>query len=133
MAICEDCNLEMHEATTCFADEFIIRGERFARTRQVRVGARGRCGDCGIQRGGFHHYGCDMEPCPRCRRQLLSCGCGTDPTDEDVVDILAVADNVVVYPDSLRGLAVPSGRFPFRDLDPGDHPGPGNPLTAPES
>jgi hypothetical protein len=36
------------------------------------------CGDCGAPRGGFHHPGCDMEVCPRCRRQAITCGCGQD-------------------------------------------------------
>jgi hypothetical protein len=34
-----------------------------------------RCHDCGIALGGKHHPGCDMEECPKCRGQLISCGC----------------------------------------------------------
>lgn len=33
-----------------------------------------RCHDCGIAPGG-HHPGCDMERCPRCKGQLISCDC----------------------------------------------------------
>ena len=36
---------------------------------------RGRCPDCRVRPGGFHHPGCDREKCPRCGRQLISCGC----------------------------------------------------------
>ena len=40
-----------------------------------------RCSDCNIKAGGFHHTGCDMERCPRCKGQLISCGC-LDPENE---------------------------------------------------
>ena len=35
----------------------------------------GKCHDCGIVHGGKHHPGCDVERCPRCKGQLISCGC----------------------------------------------------------
>lgn len=76
MAACEDCGQEMSTAASCTLDTLVIRNQRVERERMGKpLGPNGRCGDCGIQRGGYHHLGCDMEPCPRCRRQLLSCGC----------------------------------------------------------
>src|SRR5262249_14094682 len=33
------------------------------------------CHDCGVAHGGYHHPGCDVEECPRCGRQLISCNC----------------------------------------------------------
>ena len=34
-----------------------------------------RCHDCNAALGRLHHYGCDMEECPLCGLQLISCGC----------------------------------------------------------
>ena len=36
---------------------------------------RTTCGDCGVKEGQLHFLGCDMEVCPFCSDQLLSCGC----------------------------------------------------------
>jgi hypothetical protein len=33
------------------------------------------CNDCGAKEGELHHLGCDMERCPFCGHQLLSCHC----------------------------------------------------------
>lgn len=115
MAVCSDCNQEMTVAASCVADVLIIQDERFERARVIEpIGPDGRCGDCGIQSGGFHHLGCDLEDCPRCHRQLISCGCPF--ADEDTESLVAVADGVVVYPESMRGLMLPDSRFPLRDL-----------------
>jgi hypothetical protein len=34
-----------------------------------------RCGDCGAKPGHYHHPGCDLERCPICGGQLISCDC----------------------------------------------------------
>jgi hypothetical protein len=105
VAICQDCEQEMLEATSCTVDALILGGRRYLRDR-----ARGacwptqHCPDCGVAEQGLHHLGCDLEDCPACRRQLISCGCAW--TDEDTEDVVAVEGDTVVYPEALRGLRV---------------------------
>lgn len=102
MAVCEDCEQEMLTAASCTVDELMMRGERFPRQRAFHpTGRDGRCGDCGIQAGGLHHLGCDLEPCPRCGRQLLSCGCAW--ADDETEELLALVGGTIVHPPHLRG------------------------------
>lgn len=34
------------------------------------------CGDCSAKAGQYHALGCDLEECPKCYHQMISCGCG---------------------------------------------------------
>jgi len=34
-----------------------------------------QCHDCGCEEGQLHEPGCDMESCPFCGGQLITCGC----------------------------------------------------------
>lgn len=40
-----------------------------------KIMRRQRCHDCNVQEGDFHVPGCDMERCPFCYGQLISCDC----------------------------------------------------------
>lgn len=82
MAICQDCNREMLMVASCTVSELHLHGAVYSLTAYRRDGTAdprgGRCGDCGVTPGGNHHLGCDMQRCPRCRGQLISCGCPFD-------------------------------------------------------
>ena len=43
----------------------------------------GRCPDCGVGPGEFHKTGCDIEQCPYCGWQLISCRCRRTPPLDD--------------------------------------------------
>ncbi len=42
------------------------------------------CHDCGAKEGEYHALGCDMERCPFCGGQLISCNCCYELLDIDV-------------------------------------------------
>jgi hypothetical protein len=101
MAVCEDCSQDMLSAPGCSVDALILQGQRYSR-RTARRGRR--CGDCNAAGARFHHLGCDLEDCPRCGHQLITCGCGA--ADDETEGIVAVVGDTVVYPEALRGLKV---------------------------
>ena len=42
------------------------------------------CHDCGCNEGKLHHFGCDMERCPFCGNQLITCQCCYEKLNIDV-------------------------------------------------
>jgi len=81
MAVCTWCDREMLTARSCTVSEFHLRGERVEMIRfgdEVFSGRSPQCGDCGVDRGGLHHPGCDLQQCALCGGQMLSCGCRFD-------------------------------------------------------
>lgn len=56
--------------------------EKGAPVKRLRWGEEGwdadhPCHDCAAKEGQLHVYGCDVERCPACGHQLISCDCHT--------------------------------------------------------
>lgn len=89
MAICKYCKQEMsnNDTNTCTGNqtvEFPARHRTPSLPSLPYQSYNGeRCHDCNVADGGSHHPGCDMERCPRCGGQLISCGCLDAGEDEE--------------------------------------------------
>lgn len=81
MAVCKDCKQEMLDPKTesCTHNALMVGDkEEFYERDTTYYDYNARCHDCGIlnKPGNYHHYGCDMERCPKCGGQLIfACGC----------------------------------------------------------
>jgi len=82
-AICRWCKKEM-TVKTCRANTEVDFPDGVALPSSPdHFGEVGdRCHDCNIVNGGFHHPGCDVERCPKCGGQLITCGCLDDEEEE---------------------------------------------------
>jgi hypothetical protein len=79
MSKCQDCGKEMKTAYGCDPKKgyIVFKTKMYKRNLcNERESHHGRCHDCGAKSGYLHHNGCDMESCPKCGGQLLSCDCG---------------------------------------------------------
>jgi hypothetical protein len=87
MGWCVFCEQEMKDPKTIGCSKSPVKFPDGESTPQVPHdgyydGKYYDCGDCGAKHGGFHHPGCDMERCPRCGDQLISCGCLSEDEDD---------------------------------------------------
>ena len=82
MAKCEYCNKEMQTGKSCSFKYLIDSDGKFY--KRIKAGDDGDfaegeedcdCHDCAVKVGGYHHFGCDAERCPKCGMQLLGCEC----------------------------------------------------------
>lgn len=82
MAICKHCDKDMSEVGGCIGLKFGAGNEQAA---PIPYDGDKRCHDCNAQPGAFHHPGCDVERCPKCGGQAISCVCFDDSGhgDED--------------------------------------------------
>jgi len=82
-AACSECGQEMRPGQGCTS--YTIADKDGCMNYRIKAGdeidilpemADGEfCHDCNATRGQYHHLGCDMERCPICWEQLISCGC----------------------------------------------------------
>ena len=79
MVKCEDCKKEMLKVnSSCDLNFRCIKiGNKIYPRDTLEFDYNKNCHDCGILNkiGNLHHFGCDMERCPKCKGQLISCYC----------------------------------------------------------
>ncbi len=82
MAGCRICKRDMLTARGCAVGTVHIHGKVYPRIKagdgrdfNPYMEEGERCGNCGAMKGFFHHFGCDIERCPVCGMQMISCDC----------------------------------------------------------
>lgn len=79
--ICNGCGKETNTADGCDIYAVEIDGKFYDRLKfgddnnYDYADDDGRCPDCGVKIGFYHHIGCGIEVCPRCENLADSCSC----------------------------------------------------------
>jgi len=75
LKVCGFCGMPFEQQTGCIDGDVFIAGKKYDRILNAEIGP---CPDCGASLGFFHHKGCDMERCPKCKGQLIGCDCDVE-------------------------------------------------------
>jgi len=75
--ICKDCEQDMLTAESCTMGHVQDDDTKFWPRDTSYYDINERCHDCGIANkpGNIHHFGCDIERCPKCGGQFAFCNC----------------------------------------------------------
>jgi len=86
-SVCHAMPAPTPENTPCPVWRVVLRGKIYEKLKwtedweECKKPSKGdsvidnACGDCNTSVGSYHHVGCDMERCPRCKEQFIGCGC----------------------------------------------------------
>ena len=83
--VCASCEQPYGSTYTCKENEkpYKIEGKDYRPIPFTNFNKNARCPHCGVKVGGYHHYGCDEEICPKCSGHITECDCPYDTTDEE--------------------------------------------------
>lgn len=79
MNYCYFCSSNTADVMTCEPEKVLIGESTYSQIvcgQETFIPKINRlCSDCEVSIGKFHHPGCENEECPKCHKQIISCGC----------------------------------------------------------